>query len=260
MLPGLLATLLALGCLLHGVCRGGTDEVVIAHFGDSTCITSYLPKEQRVDAVLNARLLEHYKGQKIRNVNVGLDGDHVRQFLDAGRYAKDVKNKLPRIDIALIRYGQNDMKRIKPEEFKKHLEELCDKLLADYPGVQLVLETNTFVDPKHGGSDGMNKQYNLYWDVLRTVAKERKYPLVEIFERRKKEIESGNWDLCIRNQALSKEKFGKLIVDGSKDAEMAAVPKWFGDSHPNPNAVKVLADEEFKALTATWPQKLPRAK
>ena len=31
-------------------------EVVIVHFGDSTCITSYLPTEQRVEAVLKDRL------------------------------------------------------------------------------------------------------------------------------------------------------------------------------------------------------------
>jgi hypothetical protein len=93
-------------------------------------------------AVLNSRLTGHYKDQRIINYNVGADDDFIRRFLDNGRYQQDVRNGLKHIDIALIRYGQNDMKRPKPEEFKAHLNELCDRLLADYPGVKLILETN----------------------------------------------------------------------------------------------------------------------
>jgi hypothetical protein len=40
-------------------------EVVIVQFGDSTCITSYLPKEQRVESVLNERLSGFYENQRI---------------------------------------------------------------------------------------------------------------------------------------------------------------------------------------------------
>ena len=40
-------------------------EVVIVHFGDSTCITSYLPAEQRVEAVLNDRLSAFYENERI---------------------------------------------------------------------------------------------------------------------------------------------------------------------------------------------------
>ena len=46
------------------------DDVVIVHFGDSTCITSYLPNELRVEAVLNDRLSALYKHQKIVSHNV----------------------------------------------------------------------------------------------------------------------------------------------------------------------------------------------
>ena len=155
---------------------GSTIEksVVIVHFGDSTCITSYLPNEQRVDAVLNAKLAAHYKEQRIVSYNVAQDGDFIRRFLDEGRYQRDVRDKIKRIDIALIRYGQNDMKRFKPEEFKAHLNGLCDRLLADYPGVKLVLETNTYI------KRGDNERYNRYWEITRQVAAKRKLPLVDI--------------------------------------------------------------------------------
>ena len=101
----------------------GKAEVVIVHFGDSTCITSYLPAEQRVEAVLNDRLSKFYRNRRIISHNVAAGGDYIRPFLDTGRYEKVVKDKIPHIDIALIRYGHNHpnangVKIIADEEFK----------------------------------------------------------------------------------------------------------------------------------------------
>ncbi|MFV1967414.1 MAG: hypothetical protein ACC628_18445 [Pirellulaceae bacterium] len=86
---------------------------------------------------------------------------------------------------------------------------------------------------------------------------ERDYPLVETYERKKKETEAGNWDQRIRNQKLSMERFGRRILDGSKDEEMRDVPGWFVDNHPNANGVNIIADEEFKTVTRLWPKGLP---
>ena len=232
-------------------------EVVIVHFGDSTCITSYLPAEQRVEAVLNDRLSKFYRNRRIISHNVAAGGDYIRQFLDSGRYRKVVKERIPHIDIALIRYGHNDQKHCEPVEFKRHLEEFCDLLATDYLGVQIVLETNTWVDPEHHAVDPetsvkLNERMNSVWAVVRQVAKQRKLPLVEIYERKKKETEAGNWDQRIRNQQLSKEKFGRPILDGSKDEEMKDVPGWFYDNHPNANGVKIIADEEFRAIDSLF--------
>jgi lysophospholipase L1-like esterase len=239
-------------------------EVVIVHFGDSTCITSYLPAEQRVEAVLNDRLSNFYRNQKTVSHNVAAGGDYIRQFLDSGRYKKAVKDRIPHIDIALIRYGHNDQKHCEPVEFKRHLEEFCDLLAEDYPGVQIVLETNMWVDPKHHAADPeasvkLNERMNAVWDVVRQVAEEGKYPLVEIYERKKKETQDGNWDQRIRHQQLSMEKFGRRILDGSKDNEMKDVRGWFYDNHPNANGVKIIADEEFMVITGLWPERLPMA-
>jgi len=239
-------------------------EVVIVHFGDSTCITSYLPAEQRVEAVLNDRLSNFYRKQEIVSHNVAAGGDYIRQFLESGRYKKAVKDRISHIDIALIRYGHNDQKHCEPVEFKRHLERFCDLLAKDYPGVQIILETNTWVDPKHHAADPqisvkLNERMNAVWDVVRQLAKERKYQLVEIYERKMMETEAGNWDQRIRNQQLSMEKFGKRILDGSKDNEMKDVPGWFYDNHPNVNGVKIIADEEFKVITGLWPEHLPQA-
>jgi hypothetical protein len=104
-----------------------------------------------------------------------------------------------------------------------------------------------------------NKRFDEIWDIARQVAKERNYPVVEAFARMKKEYESGNKDLCIRSQKISMEKFGWRIVDDVVDKEMAGEKHWFDDAHPNYNANKMIADEEFKLLTKLWPEALPRA-
>lgn len=245
-------------------CIGAADthqEVVVVHFGDSTCITGYLPSDQRVEAVLSHRLSDFYKHQKIISHNAAAGGDYIRQFLDRGRYKKVVKDKIPHIDIALIRYGHNDQKHCEPIEFKRHLGEFCDLLRKDYPGVHIILETNTWVDPLHHSGDQkatiqFNERMNSVWKAVRQVAKDRKYPLVEVYERKKSETEDGNWDQRIRNQQLSMEKFGRRILDGSKDEEMEDVPGWFEDNHPNANGVNIIADEEFKVITRIWPNAL----
>ena len=234
------------------------QEVVIVHFGDSTCITSYLPESQRVEAVLNHRLSAFYKHQRIISHNVAAGGDYIRQFLGRGRYEKVVKEKIPHIDIALMRYGHNDQKHYEPSDFKRYLEEFCDLLVTDYPGIQIILETNTWVDPDHHGADPttsvqLNERMNSVWAVVRQVAKDRRCPLVEVYERKKRETEAGNWDQRIRNQQLSTETFGTHILDGSKDEEMKDVPGWFYDNHPNVNGVAIIADAEFKVITRQWP-------
>jgi lysophospholipase L1-like esterase len=232
----------------------GAADVVVGHFGDSTCITSYLPREQRVDVLLNAQLAARYKDQRVNSRNLAAGGDTVRRFLDSGRYRADVVDKIPHLEIALIRYGHNDRKTTPPGEFKKHLAELCDRLSADYPGVHLVLETNTFL-PRASKDD-----FDACWDAVRELARERRYPLVDIHARRKAAARAGLSDQCIRNQKLAMEQFGVRVLDASRDAEMKDVPGWFSDAHPNAATVAIMADEEFQTLARTWPERLPVAR
>lgn len=256
-----IAAMLA-GAVLPWFVAGGADspapeKITIVHFGDSTVITSYLPAEQRVDTVLEARLAECYSAQKIEAWNAGQDGDFIRQFLDSGRYEKDVRSKHPRIDIALIRYGQNDLKRFSVEEFEKHLNELCDRLETDYPGISILLETNTYYAVEK--LRYLNKRFDPYWETVRQVSRKRNLPLVDVNARRREETDKGNWDFNVRNQVLSRGRFGGLVVDDSKDHLMKDEPTWYSDGHPNFRGVQITADEEFKVLIRTWPHALPSA-
>ena len=72
----------------------------------------------------------------------------------------------------------------------------------------------------------LNRRMNSVWAVVREVAREREYPLVEVYERKRKETQAGNWDQRIRHQQLSMEKFGRRILDAKKDGEMKDVPGW----------------------------------
>jgi hypothetical protein len=115
------------------------------------------------------------------------------------------------------------------------------------------------MDPAHGGRDRDNANNDVYWQVIRDLASERGYPLVDVYARRRREVAAGNWDFYIRNQRVSKKRWGHGVVDASKDAEMAGEKRWFGNRHPNANAVNVTADEELRVIAATWPERLPRA-
>jgi len=232
--------------LLSGAALAGECHVVL--FGDSTVITSYLPKETRSNVFLEEMLAKAYPGQKVRVSNSGRDGDYIGQFLVSGRYVRDVLAPHDRINIAIIRYGQNDWKRMNPEKFEMWQEQLYNTLEADYPGIVIIPEAGMYFDPAHFGSD-TNPRNNTYWDRTRAVAKKRGYGLCDVFEAMKRETAAGNWDLRIRGD-------GKTF-DASKDAGREKDMKWFGNGHPNVAGAKVAAQTQFEAIRKLFPASLP---
>jgi lysophospholipase L1-like esterase len=241
--------------------KGEQNAVTLVHFGDSTCITTYLPESTRVDVLLNERLRGYYSCLDLKSWNVAQGGDYIAQFLDSGRYKTDVLERIPHIDLALIRYGHNDQKNYDAGTFRHKLAELCDRLEADYPGITIILETNTWIDPQHFASaasaERLNEKLNPFWDQIRALADERGYPLIDIHARKIAETRRGNWDQRIRNQQIALERFGERILDNSRDVEMLDVPNWFTDSHPNANGVRIMVDEAYRRITQLWPENLP---
>jgi len=196
--------------------KADKSEVVIAHLGDSITITSYLPFSQRIDAVLAPHISKAFPALKVRQLNLGVDGESAKVLLDTGRYNKALKENYDRLDIAIIRYGSNDSRLPDgggPEGFRKQLARLCDALQRDYPGITLILGTG----PCLHNADAVNTKYAPYWQAVRDLAKERAYAVADVYRSFEKEA------------SLKTAK-----------AE--------GDMHPSPYGVKLAADVEFAAL------------
>src|SRR5207244_8044688 len=126
----------------------------------------------------------HYRGQPIVNVNVCKSGDYVFRFMHERRprlfwrtrYERDVQRSVRRMDIALIRYGYNRRRGVSLDEFGRELEELCDRLLHDDPGVHVVLGTNAYIDPVRNASDLLNEEYDRASGMVRRVVRTRHCP------------------------------------------------------------------------------------
>ncbi|MFC1582037.1 SGNH/GDSL hydrolase family protein [Planctomycetota bacterium] len=189
-------------------------ETVIVHIGDSVTITSYLPFSQRVDALLQARLEKELPKKKFRNINLGVDGEWIGALLDTGRYEAVMKDNLKKIDIAIIRYGANDRRKYDVTEFKKKYNMLCDNLERDYPGIKITIGTGPYI---HGSGDANKNQYGPYWRAGREVARERKYPVADIYKAFEKEA-----------------------------TEATAIKK--GDAHPSADGVGLVAETEYAVL------------
>lgn len=201
-------------------------ETVIVHIGDSITATSYLPFDRRIDVLLNGMCRKEFPDRRIRNINLGVDGEYIGELLDGGRYQSAIKEHLAKIDIAVIQYGSNDSRKYDAAEFRKRLGTLCDRLAADYPGIRFVICTGPYI---YGVDYANLKQYAAYWQASRDLATERSLPLADIYK----------------------------AMEAKKDPALSIKP---GDAHPSVAGVQVRAETEFTALRALLampaPQKL----
>jgi lysophospholipase L1-like esterase len=195
-----------------GSSKPDPDETVILHLGDSITASIYLPFEQRVDAALAPMLAKGFPARKIRQINLGADGEYIKDLLDSGRYKKVVKENYQRVDVAIIRYGANDTRFGAAEDFKKQLASLCDALRSDYPGIKILLGTGPYLK-------GTQAQYGQYWQAIRDLAADRKFGLVDIYAR------------------MEKSQSDKLTLGP-------------GNMHPSRDGVQLMAEEIFAALNA----------
>jgi lysophospholipase L1-like esterase len=189
------------------------DELVIAHIGDSVTATSYLPFLKRIDALLASAIAKDFPDLKVRNLNFGADGEYAKLLIDSGRYQKALKDNYQKIDIAVIRYGGNDVVfNVPMAETKKYMNQLCDNLEKDYPGIKILIGTGPYIE-----KSDQNKRYSPLWEMGRELAQQRKYPLIDIYKRFEQE-------------------------------HSAKTAKADGDMHPSAFGVSLAAEEEYKAL------------
>jgi lysophospholipase L1-like esterase/nicotinamidase-related amidase len=188
--------------------------------------------------------------------NEGQSGEYIRRLLDT-RYDKAVKRK-PQADYIFIRYGLNDMARLKDwkTEFPKDFRELLTRLRQDHPNAMLIHMT---VIPY--ALDNLHEDINA---VIKQIAKEEQLTLFDIAPRYLAELKKGPDMLNYRRFPLSKipenlRAFATpyihpganpevIVLDNQLDGIFGHLPGWSGDRHPNLAGYNVIADETAKWL------------
>jgi lysophospholipase L1-like esterase len=219
--------------------------------GDCTLATSYMPPRHKNEQALAAKLRELYPDDQCVITNEGLDGESIAKFLK--RYER-MRRRVAPPDYVLIRYGVNDRREYGIDGFRGYLVELYERLRTDLPRARILLETGIYVDyPAHYEFDRNSVLQPLY-EVIRDLGREYALPVVDIYERMKRETEQGNWDLRVRGYGVVDEDIP--VLGAGQDHLHAGDVRWWTNIHPNPAGIAVIADEEAQVLKQHWPDTL----
>jgi acyl-CoA thioesterase-1 len=219
--------------------------------GDCTLATSYLPTPYKNERVLGNKLRDAYPQDECYVTNEGLDGESVAQFLK--RYERTFSRHAPP-DYIFVRYGVNDRRAYGPDGFQEQLLCLCERLRDDFPDARLLLETGMYVDyPAHYEWD-RNRILQPIYDIVRKVAQRYGAPVVDIYERMRRETKAGNWDLRVRGYGVVDDD--QPVLGPGQDYLHVGDVRWWTNIHPNPAGIAVIADEEVQVLQQHWPDTL----
>ncbi len=233
----------AAGILVAFPARAG-ERVQVVLLGDSTVRTSYLPAGEQHHEVLQAALNKAAPKQGFKVANWADNGEFIPRYLIKGRYDRHRKSGI-RPDVAILRFGINDQKYSGVEEFTAHVRTMADLLIADFPGIAVMLETGPFVDFPTRYNYDRESVLAPYWEAVRKLAEERGFTLIDFHAASQKATAEGHWDQRIR---LTDRKTEPYVFDNRLDGERGRDVKWFSDIHPNPEGVRIAVETEVPAL------------
>ncbi len=223
----------------------------IMMIGDCTLATSYMPPPYRNERMLLGKLRAAYSNDECFITNEGLDGENVAQFLK--RYDRVFRRHAPP-DYIVVRYGVNDRRAYGPDGFQEQLNLLCARLHTDFPHARLLLETGIYVDyPTHYEWD-RNRVLEPIYDVVRETAQRYNVPVVDVYERMRRETTMGNWDLRVRGYGVVDDDMP--ILGPAQDHLHTGDVRWWTNIHPNPAGMAMIADEELRVFKQHWPDTL----
>jgi len=230
------------GCTLSG---GGLAGVGITR-GDEICLTQFN---------LAILLRRAFPGQPFVIRNFGEGGVTAGQFLARGG-VETLREVLPHLHIAFLRYGIADRKHEGVGKTVENVAALCTRLKDVFPGVTIAIETDVWVDyPEHYLFDRNPRLAPLYGE-LRELAASEGYAVVDIFAHMEAETQQGNWDLRIRAVPVQGMRG---IPDSSFDALFGDDPAFFTDIHPNPRCLALIAEWEVAKIRELFGNTLPGA-
>jgi acyl-CoA thioesterase-1 len=199
------------GGLLPGRSFPNDAALRIVTLGDSITkgVREGVADNETFSACLEAALKK--RGVAAQVVNVGIGGERTDQALV--RLQKDVIEKKPRI--VTIMYGTNDSyvdvgktrPRLTVEEYRTNLTRLVEALQSAGIRPVLMTEPRWGKSAKNGLDENPNGLLEQYVAVCRSLAKDRKLPLVDHFadwtKAEEQGTEIGGWttDQCHPNPA-----------------------------------------------------------
>jgi len=199
-------------------------DCLVAMFGDSTDMTSYLPHELRVARRLELLLRDRFYEKTVDVRSFAEGGDFIKRLIDTGRLERELK-LLPRCDVAMIRYGLNDKnQKVSPEDFGKQLHAACDLIGHYFPQAAITLSTTI---PPLG---------DFYNPTTTAVAAARKLPLIPIDNLIRTRSASGDSDWHNGPGSF----IGRLRTDHTANLR--------GDMHPNAWGAQMIAECYFEYL------------
>ena len=207
----LLALTFALPVASHAEHNG---KIQILLLGDSTTEASIprrlAPKEPQLEDVIRVLLAAEGDLPPANVINLGLSGEFIRRLLDSGRYDKTAAH-LPGLDYIFIRYGLNDVARIKDFDaaFPKDFHELIARLRKDHPAAMLIPMTVIPMAADLKADAPRAKRIN---DIVRRVAAEEKLACFDIYPRYAAEQARGPNMLNYRRFPLAKICFARRVM------------------------------------------------
>ena len=218
------------------------SPVTIYLAGDSTCAVK-LP-EKRPETGWGEMFGQFFKGEKVKIDNRAQNGRSTKTFISEGRWLAIV-DALKKGDYVFIQFGHNDSAKEKgerytpPEEYRKNLIKFIEEVRAKKAFPVLL----TPVMRRRFDKDGkFYDTHGEYPDIVRTVAKEYKVPLIDMHRKSEKLIvglgveeskklflilkvgESPNYlkglDDNTHFNSHGAEEIAKLVVEGIRETKI----------------------------------------
>lgn len=203
-------------------------DVTVAVFGDSTDMTCYVPYEHRLTRRLELLLRDRFADRRIDVHGLAEGGEYLQRLVDSGRLEREL-GVFPRCDIVMFRYGLNDIsKGVTAEAFRTKLLEALAITHRKHPAAQIVLSTTI-----PANCDGYDEQ-------VRTLARERDLPLIDLHDALRSRSAAGDWDW--HNDPG--HHIGRRR-DSNLDDNPAGLK---GDKHPNLHGSTLIAEIYFEHL------------